>query len=112
MTVVGSATEEPDLDQPWEPWQPKVGDRVRVRLNGECHRRYHVMSLLGTHSDVRYGHVPEEDGRIGTVAIGPGRPSEPSHRFAVVYDVPMFSDGLPIVGGAYAAIELELIEAT
>ena len=21
---------------PWEPWTPRVGDRVRVRLSGEC----------------------------------------------------------------------------
>lgn len=106
------------VDEPrfYEPWTPLVGQRVRVRLSGEC----------------RQDHYPEEDGRIGTMSElvdwdevdeddsrePPAPPEMRAHRYIVDFDVPFLSPddtGLPPWlrsndYGFYCAIELERLD--
>lgn len=96
-------------DAYFEPWTPKIGDRVRVRLSGEC--QYSVR--LGTSGPAIQGHSAGEDGVTGTVIewplaawmrVGQG------HDFAVEYDGPIESEGLTMRGAEYAACELEPLD--
>lgn len=62
------------LDRPIEPWAPKVGDRVRVRVSPEC-GWVSPVSYWDAESNKevslgegRFGHaVSEENGRVGTI---------------------------------------------
>lgn len=45
----------------WKPWTPKVGDRVRVRVNMEC------SYCLDPHFPKCYDMALSDDGRTGTV---------------------------------------------
>jgi hypothetical protein len=84
------------------PWQPRIGDRVRVRTgvgrSTEC---------------AELPHYPEEQGHTGVVIGDRARPVAPSHRFLVAFDRPgplvrMGSAGLmPLSVRHYAADELE-----
>jgi hypothetical protein len=96
----------------WEPWTPKIGDRVRVRLSVECDAQFRRSARGGDLSNMR-PHAPrghyfaKEDGEVGHVEgiLGEGQLREHrpvrGHRFAVRYE----SDPTKI--GGYAAIELE-----
>ena len=99
-----------DLDRPWEPWTFKVGDRVRVRLSGEC-RWARFSKALGD------GHLPVEDGLEGEIVDWPeGWPRGGGHDLAVWFDSPPLlvdpDTGVPgyLTRASYAAIELELLE--
>lgn len=90
------------LDAPWEPWTPKVGDRVRIRFSAECR-----------------GHVEESnpdaeraDGAIGTVIEWPKKKSA-NHPITVAYDAPWWSPevGATCFAGHWAVIELEPLTA-
>lgn len=105
----------------WEPVTFQVGDRVRVRLSGECLATAHPRSeaaLRGV-TDI---HFANENGRIGTITDPPThRRIDPvmehyvsqGHRYLVTYDVefrhPAMWGARP--DGMFAAAELELIEA-
>ena len=93
--------DEPD-NAPWEPWSPRVGDRVVVRLSGECQG-----ADLATGR--RFSHARQCDGETAVVVhITPWV----SHSFEVQMDrmADWISDGtLYRAFAAYAAIELELI---
>ena len=94
----------------WEPWQPEIGQRVRIRLSAECNVSW---------CDDRYrdGHPIEADGATGTVVKD--RPDPPlwgaTHPYVVVFDepivAPLFADGRESMwhGNYFAAIELEPI---
>lgn len=78
--------EAPDLDAPYEPWSPQVGQIAIYRFNPEC--------PTGR---------PEQDGAVGKV-VGrwEGAPDGHSYWFS-----PMASIGK--IGYRVAAIELELL---
>ena len=95
-----------DDTRPWEPWTPRVGQRVTVRLSPECRRCYH----LRTHPGQAF------QGMTGTVVKFDPRPhfdeTDMVHNYAVVPDRSWwpdseFSDRGPAV---FAAIELEPLE--
>jgi hypothetical protein len=94
----------------WEPWTPKVGDRVRVRLSPECRHERQSSStreMIGS-------HIPEENGRVGTVAPWPNPtwPRRNGHDICVVFDVPIaVTAWRHFYGCAFAAIELVPLDA-
>ncbi len=102
------------LNQPVEPWHPKPGDRVRVRVNGECTHSGPVEAMLTGDFLAEGGpHEEIEDGRPGVVVILPSTDaSDVTHPYAVTYDEPFWSerDQLLIRGAHYAAAELEPLE--
>ena len=95
-----------DLDRPWEPRTFKTGDRVKVVIRSEC--PYFAP----------WTHFGFEDGQIGEVSgIDDDVASvEPGHVYWVQFDKEMtnipkrFSSSGVIVGGYFAAIELEPLE--
>lgn len=100
-------------DDLWEPWQPTVGQRGRVRISAECRtpnkvRHAHTYQLLGR----RFGHRSEVDGATGVVdeVYDPeGIDAESrSHRFHVRLDTKILIPKVGyFVGIALAAAELE-----
>lgn len=110
---------EPLVDAPapaayWESWTPKIGDRVRVRLNGECRVDWRSHDVQMTSKGLVQGHQLVEDGRLGTVSdCGEGFPcphTKPmGHEYGIEYDTPMDALGIVWAGGHYAAGELERV---
>jgi hypothetical protein len=100
---------EPDTI--WEPWRPEVGQRVQIRLSGECqHEATSVHLVTGVEMGRAYGHPADLDGRTGQVGVAP-TPSDLSwsdgHVYAVYLDEPLLvADGVRVVGLALAACEL------
>lgn len=107
----------------WQPivsalsdWEPKVGDRVRVRLSGECQQDGYAGSLKQNILVSHVGHYPSEEGVTGTVVVcayieRDGFCIEESHRVVIKFDT-AFKDmvpGVAIQRGHYAACELELL---
>lgn len=87
----------------WEPWQPKVGDRVRVRVSSECQQHPHSIDV-----DTRDG----VDGLTGTV-MDTGRSRRPGHPYFVVLDRPVpcrFNMSGFVHGAVCAAVELDPLE--
>ena len=104
-----------DLDRPWEPWTPKVGDRVSVRLNGECKHKFAARSARSHQIFRGVPHAREHDGLTGTVIERPSHwPAVPmtSHRYYVRFDVPPVTSywGGVTTMAPFAAIELEPLE--
>ena len=104
-----------DLDRPWEPWAPRIGDRVRVRLNGECREVF--KSRNKRTGDVIHDlpHAQEHNGLTGTVIERPSHlPARKNgaHCFFVLLDDPPTSSpwGGTTTMAPFAAIELELLE--
>lgn len=106
----------------WQPWTPRVGQRVRVRLSGECAARQHHHD-----TDARRvtlgpgGHYATEEGREGVIVActrqlcAEWRRDHWGHGVHVIYDEPFeieLADGsaAKAIGQAYAAIELEPLE--
>lgn len=88
------------LDRPIEPWEPKVGDRVRIVLNGECKG---IKSKLGSRFD---RHQPEEGGLIGIV-VEPSVVEDNEFTRTHPYLVKFMGFSHGIWGAIYAACELE-----
>ncbi len=66
----------------WEPWQPAVGDRVRVRLSGECR-----WDRDGIAQDDP-GHDEEMlDGLLGTVTKHVPNVWKDGHHYRVEFEV-------------------------
>lgn len=55
----------------WEPWTPKMGQRVRVRLSPECRGLSHESTVEEGYVGYRVGHPEEIDGCTGTVGLFP-----------------------------------------
>lgn len=97
----------------YEPWQPKVGDRVRVRLSGECQAVciYYRRAGAPLHKNI-------PDGRIGTVVEG--HPmidandarlhARDGHTYPVEFDDAVLAPYGFIVGSHFAATELEPLD--
>lgn len=88
-------------------WQEfKVGDRVRVRLSGECNRVWAAESALANEAIV--GHPDEWNGRLGTV-VPAVRPELFSHHpvGVEVEGDPVTLGGIVYQSGRFAACELE-----
>lgn len=88
----------------WEPWAPKVGDRVRVHLSAECQFEY----LYGN----RTKHFPESDGACGVISeidgCGPGEHDQ-GHRYTVRFSpqaVSLVNEPGWLSSHCFAAIEL------
>lgn len=85
----------------WEPWQPTLGDRVRVQLNQECEF---------------WAHKPEswDDGGIGIVTRIVPLDRNAGHGYEVTFEKPWpFDPADPdhqVVSSPYAAAELEPID--
>lgn len=88
----------------------KVGDRVRVRLDGECCAVYRSWSGVG--------HPPVHDGQAGTVVASPPTyqleypPDETlrTHPITVRFDHWITVEGRTFSGSWFAPTELERIE--
>lgn len=109
-TPVQSLSDEPQDSGFWQPWQPKIGQRVQIRLSGECNRNWQSEepNAVGTP-----GHPPEVDRRTGTVVPQPGYDPRvyPHHPICVWWDGdPIVVEGIPFRQGFFAACELEPLE--
>ena len=99
-----------DLDAPWQPWTPKVGDRVRIRLSGECQAEVQAGSPMHR-AGMLSGHVPDEHGMTGTVDMVNSREYvRDQHPYLVQFDRPLFLGNDCSCGDLYAAAELEPLE--
>jgi hypothetical protein len=91
----------------WEPWVPRVGQEVRVRLSGECAERWKP-----TDGRPRIeGHIDEVNGKQGVV-IEVNRAAFESHPFLVRFERAITiatgpRAGSRITGACFAAIELD-----
>ena len=98
MTVEATETAE---NRFFEPWTPKIGQRVRVRLSGECQFWGHR-------------HVFREDGAIATVERIVPLDRNHGHGYEVLFDKPWPCDpndsDTQLIGSPYAAIELEPVD--
>jgi hypothetical protein len=90
----------------WELWQPKVGDRVKVRLSGECDFRRTVHAQSDPQRRFTIPHFQQTDGEIGVVLLVK---ATSRHRWSHPYFVGLNSLIGRVVpaGDAFAAIELE-----
>jgi hypothetical protein len=93
----------------WEPWQPVIGDRVRVRINPEC--PYCQENLPEAQRTFVYGEP--RDGRAGTVEEirDNGPAAMPGHRYFIRWDRPIpveiaSSGSTWVQGSTFAALEL------
>ena len=96
----------------WEPWVPEVGQRVRIRLSGECRGQTIRTGVL-------VSHLPQMDGRTAVVKVahpahlilpGCGWREIGAHRFLVETEEKIeLVPGRPpyIATVAYCAAELE-----
>ena len=98
-----------DLDAPWQPWTPQVGDRVRISVSGECRASNQPDSPL-SRAGVTTGHAPEEDGMTGTVVGVSNDHRRERHPYRVWFDRQVFVGGSWCNGDYYAPAELELLE--
>jgi hypothetical protein len=70
----------------WEPWKPKLGDRVRVHLSAECRQEWPAESSYPRHPKI-IGHVWEWDGLVGTVRQIDSRDTPYGHHpYVVLFD--------------------------
>ncbi len=110
----------------WEPWQPEVGARVRVRLSNECrvgcreaappphvsNDDLRAMMRTGIDVGVLYardialtsGHPAQCDGIAGTVTLVDRDPDKSGHYYQVMFDHLVEPGAL--IGMDLAAIEL------
>lgn len=99
-----------DLDAPWLPEGarvPQPGDRVRVRLSGECRVRFALRDGAGEPQGSQAGHFAVEDGKTGVVMR---MIDYPHHQYVVALDVPTVCAGMMIESIGYCAHELELLD--
>lgn len=91
----------------------KVGDRVRVRLSGECQAPWGELPWRNKLGAIgRDGHLVGENHRSGTVRTCPTRDcplcqGALGHNVAIAYDESFFEEGCEWPGGHYAPAELE-----
>lgn len=86
----------------WEPWTPEKGQRVRVKLSGECRGMYWPL--------VAGGHEPAMNGKEGRVyATWPDRSG---HNYLVILDEPVAVEGFekPLTHFQLSALEIEPLE--
>lgn len=102
-----------DDDRPYE-WRTfRVGDRVRVRLSGECPVVFkHSVDGNGRVLTLNTPHYPNEDGITGYIATVPFNRiiQGGSHPYYVEFDKPIRADGYWLAGGTFAATELEPLD--
>ena len=96
----------------WEPWQPEVGQRVRVHLSGECQRLMETrVERLPFGGRELTGHPQEMDGVTGIVVpIEPWMDITADHPYVVRFDEPLRLPEYGVgrcLGTVFAAIELE-----
>ena len=100
-----------DLDAPWQPWTPQVGDRVRVRLSGECRRENDPNSPLSG-AGVLEGHTLLRHGMTGTVdrLCRHSDCVRYGHVYTVILDEPIRLGDDEYRADCFAAAELEPLE--
>lgn len=97
----------------YEPWQPKIGDRVRIRLNGECMKAHHDHCAAGkveARTGRPLGHPMFLNGREGTVSGFDPNNRQRGHPYIVHFGARFEWLGESWTAEHFAAIELELIE--
>lgn len=112
MSDLLSITDPAELAKPWAPWTPQVGDRVRVRLSGECQIVYpKAEQLSGEILEHGLGHSDAENGAVGVVLAPRHELNSATHTIHVGFHewVPA-ADGVPMHASYYAAAELEPLE--
>ncbi len=93
----------------WAPWQPKVGDRVRVRLSGEC--RIECLPLSPQGMAGLLGHPNTVNGQVGTIIAGElAYYVHRGHPYKVQFDDPFQWNGRAWPSTHLAAVELEPLE--
>lgn len=93
----------------WEPWHPEIGQRVRIRLHGECQLKHLPNAMAPTHNlahDKTTGTIVPFTPRDNVNEAALENSRQQGHRFAVLFATPIHGD----IGGHFAAIELEPIE--
>lgn len=103
--------------QVYEPWSPRLGDRVTIRLSGECRaledHKGEILPCSGGAPII--GHPPQQHGRSGTIRLRcddfpcPHGYALGGHGYVVVYDVPYATSRIWL-GGHFAAIELDPLD--
>lgn len=107
-TPVEPMADEPEQGAFWEPQRFEVGDRVRVRLSGECQSHGNAEVEPGVWKDS--GHRLEMEGRYGVIGPCPDNRRSPCKCFA---GHPYVARGISTPGfeltrfGHFAAVELE-----
>lgn len=106
------------FDQPpdalWQPWQPKPGDRVRVRLSGEC-RAELPPECAGRLYGLVFAHEGIPDGVTGTVVAMEGYGPNLAHFERIGHTTAVSFDERVRVGGIewkeveFAPSELEAL---
>jgi hypothetical protein len=109
-TPVQPLSDEPQGQAYWEPWTPKIGDRVRVRLSGECNVSGPVRETPSSPIVHGPGHPAYQNGIEGTVTFCDpkctgGGAHATGHRVRVDY---LHPSGW-LHHGHFAACELEKI---
>lgn len=103
----------------WEPWQPSIGQAVRIRLNPECNAPDDVVHAwnewkgpegrgysMPTTMRIRV-HFPQSDGAVGVVRNFVVRPN--GHDYLVDYPADL-GDGTHRRQSWFTAGELEPVE--
>lgn len=113
----GSCGDEPE-QRFVKSWQPRVGQRVRIVLNGECQLRPCEGSYYARIGQI--GHPSYEQGLTGTVSsfhdvteAEHDVMAQQGHLIDVEYDrhvYPTLPDGRLARGGTYCAFELEPLD--
>ena len=95
----------------WQPWRPQFGQRVRLRLSGECERVWPCCNA----EDKVVGHPEVVGGATGTVTFCPAHincaSKYPDHPYLVRLDqTVMCPHGQAIVAAHFAALELDPLD--
>jgi hypothetical protein len=96
----------------WQPWQPTVGDYVRIRISPECRMDWGTPGIEKLAHARVIGHPATFTGLIGIVDIDQAcYPEWASHPYGVMFDMPIPCTCCQeeALGGWFAAIELEPI---
>lgn len=118
-TQVSPWFEEPSEMKVGRVWTPKVGDRVRVRLSGECLATAEPDSVATRMGEPRWHRDAPSDGFTGEVVEIDSVPflAMQGHRYHVMWDRCYWWKGpgsileeCTVTGDEYAAIELDPLD--
>jgi hypothetical protein len=96
------------MDDVYEPWVPSRGQRIKIRLSGECSADHTPASdgMTGTVTDIS-GSVEEDDSAAWYPSGDPDVDAYRWHWYAVDFDHPVRGRHYMIRSDIFAAIEVE-----